>query len=78
MIAHGDFALAWQYNPATFLVMTFGILATIRALVCVTAHRWINTTWHFYRIVYALMAVALVTFWLYQQQNAEFIINSGA
>jgi hypothetical protein len=77
-IARGNFALAWQYNPAAFLVMGFGILGLVRTLVGVTTHRWLNATWRFNRVALLLLAAAFIGLWIHQQSNAEFIINSRA
>ena len=77
-IARGDFGLAWQYNPAAFLVMGFGLLGLVRTLVGITTHHWLNATWRFNRMALALLAAAFVGLWIYQQSNAEFIINSRA
>jgi Protein of unknown function (DUF2752) len=75
-IARGDFATAWRYNPASFLVMGFGVLGVIRTVVGLAAHRWVNVkvtgSWK----AWAVLGFALVALWAYQQTNAAFIIHA--
>ncbi|WP_373281586.1 DUF2752 domain-containing protein [Ilumatobacter nonamiensis] len=40
-ITRGDFTLGWRYNPASFLVMLFGLVGIARTVVGLSAHRWI-------------------------------------
>lgn len=75
-IARGDLALAWRYNPASFLVMAFGVAGIIRLAVGMTTHRWVNVSVRPRRVGWLVLLAAFVGFWVYQQTNAEFIINS--
>lgn len=75
-IARGDFATAWRYNPAAFLVMGLGAAFVIRAIVGWTMHRWVNLHGRPGKYAYLVGAAAFVALWVYQQTNADFIINS--
>lgn len=75
-IARGDFGLAWQYNPASFLVMGFAVAGLLRTVIGLTTHRWLNVSWRFNRVAWAVIAIAIAVLWIHQQQNATFIINS--
>lgn len=75
-IARGDFATAWRYNPASFLVMGFAVAGVARTAIGLAAHRWVNLRLWPRPRSWALAGVAFIALWLYQQTNAEFIINS--
>jgi hypothetical protein len=75
-IARGDLALAWRYNPASFLVMALGVAGMLRLAVGMTTHRWVNVSVRASRVAWLVGLAAFVGFWVYQQTNAEFIINS--
>lgn len=75
-LARGDLALAWDYNPASFLVMAFGAAGILRLAVGMTTHRWVNVSLRPSRVGWLVLLTAFVGLWAYQQTNAEFIINS--
>lgn len=75
-IVRGDFAIAWRYNPLSFLVMAFGLFGVGRAAVGVFTRRWFNLRIRFGPQAWALAAVAFVALGMYQQSNADFIIHS--
>jgi hypothetical protein len=75
-IARGDFATAWHYNPASFLVMGFGVFGLVRTAAGFLTHRWFNVKVTWSRVGWVAFGVAFVALWAYQQTNAEFIINS--
>jgi hypothetical protein len=75
-IARGDFATAWHYNPVSFLVMGFGLAGLVRTAVGLTMHRWVNVKVTWSRAAWVGFGTAVVAFWLYQQTNADFIINA--
>jgi uncharacterized membrane-anchored protein len=77
-IARGDFALAWRYNPAAFLVMTFGLAGVVRTAVGLITHRWVNLRFRPGRIALVIAVAAFFALWFYQQQHADFIISSRA
>ena len=75
-IARGDFATAWQYNPAAFVVMAFGVAGVVRTVVGFTTHRWITVSWRTGRLGWIVMGLAFIALWAYQQQHADFIMNA--
>lgn len=75
-IARGDLSLAWQYNPASFLVMAFGAAGLIRLIVGAVTHRWVDVSIRPNRAGWVALVAAFAALWIYQQTNAEFIINS--
>jgi hypothetical protein len=75
-IARGDFATAWHYNPASFLVMGFGLAGVVRSLIGFTTHRWVNLRIHPGRPGWILGGLGFLALWAYQQQHAAFIISS--
>ena len=75
-IARGDLGLAWQYNPASFLVIAVGAIGIARTTVGLTTRRWFTVNCTRSRIAWALIGISIAAFWLYQQSNAEFIITS--
>lgn len=75
-IARGDFSVAWHYNPASFLVMAFGVAGLARAALGWFTGRWVNLRLRPSAVAWLALGVVLVAFWLYQQTNADFIIDS--
>lgn len=75
-IVRGDLALAWHYNPASFAVIAFGLLGLVRTTVGIVTGRWISVTCTRSQSVWVLLGLCIAAFWLYQQSNAEFIINA--
>lgn len=75
-IARGDVALAWRYNPASFLVIGLGVVGIVRTVVGFTTHRWVTVNCTRSRIAWVLIGASIFVFWLYQQANADFIITS--
>lgn len=75
-IARGDFATAWHYNPASFLVMGFGLFGLVRTAAGLLTQRWVNVKVTWSRAGWAALGVAFVALWAYQQTNAAFIINA--
>lgn len=75
-IARGDFGVAWHYNPLAFAVMAFGAFGIVRYLAGITTRRWLTVHLHLGRHAWYIAAAAILVFWLYQQQHAEFIIHA--
>ncbi len=75
-IARGDFALAWQYNPASFLVIGVGAIGLARSIIGLTTRQWVTVNCTRSRIVWVLIGVSIIAFWLYQQSNADFVMTS--
>lgn len=77
-IARGDLALAWRYNPTSFLVMAFGFVGLVRVATGWTTGRWWNISPRLGAIGWVLVVLAFAALTAYQQTNADFIINSRA
>lgn len=75
-LARGDFALAWRYNPASFLVLTFGVYGIGRFVVGTVTGRWLNLRVRGGRFGGILLVAAFVALGAYQQMHADFIIHS--
>ena len=75
-IARGDFALAWHYNPASFLVIGFGLFGVIRLVIGLITHRWFNVSFRPSRWGWLFVSVFVAALWINQQTNAHFIIHS--
>jgi len=75
-IARGDLALAWRYNPASFAVMGFGAYGITRFVIGTITRRWLTIRPHAGRYGWILIGAAFIALWAYQQQHADFIINS--
>jgi hypothetical protein len=75
-IARGDFSLAWQYNPAAFLVVGFGVTGVLRVLVGAATGRWLLVSARPQRAGLLILAAMFLALWANQQSNAEFIITS--
>jgi len=75
-IARGDLGLAWRYNPASFAVMTFGVLGLVRVATGVLTGRWVNIRARIGPLgwVSVLIGVGLLGF--HQQENAQFVMNA--
>lgn len=75
-IARGEVALAWRYNPASFVVMGFGAYGVVRLACGGLTGRWPTMNVRLGRFGWAVVGVATVALAVYQQSNADFIINS--
>lgn len=75
-LVRGDFALAWRYNPVSYLVVLFGVLGIVRAIVGSGTGRWLSVSLRLRGGGMAVGFVLLVALWAYQQRSADFIINS--
>ncbi len=74
-IARGDLALAWRYNPASFLVIGVGVLGIVRLVWGVVTGRWLNARCHLRPLAWAAVAVAVAVLWAHQQGNAQFVMS---
>lgn len=75
-IARGQFRLAWQYNPASFAVMIFGLLGLTRAAIGMLTRRWVNFDARVGPLGWAALVASLVLLGLNQQANAQFVMNA--
>ncbi len=69
---------SWQYNPAAFLVIAFGILGIARDAIGAITSRSLYVSIRPHLTGWLLLGVAFVALWAHQQSNAAFIINSKA
>ncbi len=58
--------------------MGVGVLGVIRTVVGWTTHRWVNLRMRPGPVAVPVFAICFIALWAYQQQNADFIINSRA
>jgi len=77
-IARGDLGLAWQYNPASFLVVGYGVTGLLRVLVGAATGRWLHISARPHLAGWLSFAALFLALWAHQQANADFIINSRA
>ena len=75
-IVRGDFALAWRYNPASFLVVAAGIAGLLRWTRGRLTGRWINVAIRWNALAWSVIGILVLALWAYQQQRANFIINA--
>jgi hypothetical protein len=70
----GNLALAWEYNPASLLVVPAGLVAFTRAVFGRVTGRWLNlrVRWNWW--IGGLLIAALVALTVRQQLNADFLI----
>ena len=77
-IARGDLALAWQYNPASFLVAAFGLAGLVRLLIGTATGQWLSVSARPRLPTWLVLATLFVALWAHQQTNAQFIITARA
>lgn len=70
----GDVALAWEYNPASLLVLPAGAIAVIRAVFGRVTGRWPNLRVRWSWWILGLVIVALVTLTVRQQLHADLLM----
>ena len=70
----GDIGRAWDYNPASLLVVPAGLVALIRAMYGRVAGRWPNLNFRWNWWIRGLLLVALVALTVRQQLHAELLI----
>lgn len=77
--ARGELGLAWRYNPMSLVLAALGVTGAVRGAVGLITGRWMSLRIRRPSIVgWAVLALAVVAFTLYQQSNADFIIHSRA
>jgi hypothetical protein len=75
-IVRGDVALAWRYNPLSFLVVGIAIAGILRALIGGISGRWLNVGYRPSKAHVFVLLALIAAFWLFQQTKADFIITS--
>ena len=74
-LTRGQFAAAWAFNPASFLVALVAIATVVRWIVALATHRWINISVRFTVLVWIVIAGLVAALWINQQLHADLIIN---
>lgn len=78
-LASGDPAMAWDYNPASFVVAAGVVAAVARDVAFITVRRWVHVRVHAspttlsVALGVAIIAVALL--WVRQQAHADLLIR---
>lgn len=78
-LASGDPAMAWAYNPASFVVAAAVVAAVARDVVFIAVRRWVHVRVDASQptlsvgLVVAIIAVALL--WVRQQAHADLLIR---
>lgn len=75
-LVRGDAALAWRYNPVSLAVIAFGAFGLARATVGITTKRWLNLWLRLTTTAWIVLGVLFVALWVYQQGNADFVMNA--
>lgn len=75
-IARGDLALAWRYNPASFIVIGFGLLGVCRSVAGMVTGRWVRVSCRPGTAGGVLVVLAVAALWAHQQANAQFVMAS--
>lgn len=77
LLAIGDFASAWRYNPGSFPVAAFGVLFTARFAMGLATRRWLTWQHPSRRVTWSLALVATTMLWINQQANADLLMSRG-
>lgn len=72
----GDLALAWEYNPASLLVIPAGLVALIRAVFGRFTGRWPNLFFQWNWWILGPLITAVVALAVRQQLHAELLMLS--
>jgi hypothetical protein len=75
-IARGDLGLAWRYNPASLLVMGFGLLGVGRWLAGLVTGQWVSVRLRPGRAGWLALGIGLLALWAYQQAHADFVMHA--
>jgi hypothetical protein len=74
----GDVFRAWQFNPASLLVLPTMIGLTIRAVHGRLSHRWLNLHIRWRPWLWIIPAAILLLLSIRQQLNVEFLLANPA
>lgn len=75
-LVRGHLARAWQFNPASLLVVAFAAFGLGRALWARVSGQWLTLRVRPGRIGWALVLLAVVGLWANQQAHADFVIHA--
>lgn len=76
--ARGDLARAWQFNPASLLVIPSMVALIGRAIYARVTGRWLNLHLRWRPWLWIIPAVLIVLLSLRQQLNVEFLVANPA
>lgn len=74
-LARGDPGRAWHFNPAVYLVVVGAVVLIGRAVVGVTAGRWLAIRLAHPRLVVAVGLALAGLLWANQQLHADFLLH---
>lgn len=72
--ARGDLLLAWEYNPASLLVIPIGLIVIIRAAIGHFTGRWLKLTVQWNRPVLSVLILAVMALTIRQQLHVELLM----
>ena len=61
---------------AGLAVIAFGAFGLARATVGITTKRWLNLSLRLTTTAWIVLGVLFVALWVYQQGNADFVMNA--
>lgn len=73
-LTRGDLGLAWEYNPASLLVLPAGLVALIRALFGRLTERWPNLFFRWNWWILGPLTIALLALAVRQQLHADLLM----
>ncbi|MGH8957324.1 MAG: DUF2752 domain-containing protein [Acidimicrobiia bacterium] len=73
-LMRGKMAMAWEYNPASLLVLPVGAVAVVRSVFGRFTNRWPNLTVRLNWWMLVLVIVAVATLTVRQQLKAELLM----
>lgn len=76
--ARGDLVRAWQFNPASLLVIPTIVGLAARAVYGRSTGRWLNLTIRWRPWLWIVPAVLLLLLSIRQQLNIELLLNNPA
>ena len=71
----GDFATAWAYNPASYVVAVLVAAGLARAAVGVAVGRWVHVRLRPSPALFGIVALVVGVLWLRQQRSAELLMR---
>lgn len=77
LLAVGDFAAAWKYNPGSYVVAAFGAVFNVRYWFGVMSGKWPTVTLFSRRLAILIVIVGVAVLWINQQANADLLMTRG-
>jgi len=74
----GDLARAWQFNPASLLVLPTMMGLVVRAIYGRVVHHWLNLNIRWRPWLWIIPAAILLLLSIRQQLNVEFLVANPA